>query len=59
MPYKLKLKELAFQVIREGKFEYRRYVHGIVYDEIPPEDANRFEEIKNKANITNKDKLHE
>jgi hypothetical protein len=54
MPYKLKLKELAFQVIREGKFEYRRYVHGIVYDEIPPEDANRFDKIEPEKAETKK-----
>ena len=41
--YKLKPKELAFQVTREGKFEYRHYRQGQIYDEIPPEDAHRFE----------------
>jgi hypothetical protein len=54
MSYKLKPKELAFQVTREGKFEYRRYKHGETYNEIPPEDAHRFEEITNKTNDTNK-----
>ena len=46
MPYKLKKKELAFQVTREGKFEYRRYKHGVLYDEVPPEDAHRFEQTQ-------------
>ena len=52
--YKLKPKELAFQVTREGKFEYRHYRQGQIYDEIPPEDAQRFEEITNNTNDTNK-----
>ena len=55
MPYKLKKKELAFQVTREGKFEYRRYVHGIVYDEIPPEDAHRFEQTQSAEGIAHSD----
>lgn len=54
MSYKLKAKELAFQVTREGEFEYRRYKQGIIYNEIPPEDAHRFEEITNKTNDANK-----
>lgn len=54
MPYKLKKSELAFQVIREGKFEYRRYKHGVVYDEIPPEDASRFDKIEPEKAETKK-----
>lgn len=45
MSYRLKKTENAFQVCREGKFENRRYEHGKAYDEVPPEDAHRFEEI--------------
>jgi hypothetical protein len=41
-------------VTREGKFEYRRYKQGIIYNEIPPEDAHCFEEITNKTNDANK-----
>ena len=43
MAYRLKKSELAFQVTREGKFEYRRYKHGEIYNEVPPEDFHRFE----------------
>ncbi len=46
MSYQLKKTENAFQVCREGKFEYRRYEHGKTYDEVPPEDAHRFEETQ-------------
>jgi hypothetical protein len=47
MSFKLKKEENAFQVMREGKFEYRRYEHGKPYDEVPPEDAHRFEKTNN------------
>lgn len=53
MPYKLKSKENEFQVTREGKFEYRSYKHGILYDEIPPEEAKHFE--KTDAEIKKED----
>jgi hypothetical protein len=45
MSYRLKKTENAFRVCREGKFEYRRYEHGKTYDEVPPEDAHRFETL--------------
>jgi hypothetical protein len=51
MPFRLKPSENAFQVTREGKFEYRRYEHGKVYDEIPPEDAHRFEKKQSAERI--------
>ncbi len=58
MPYRLKKTESAFQVCREGKFEYRRYEHGKTYDEVPPEDAHRFEktdmETKGRGDAENK-----
>jgi hypothetical protein len=44
MSYRLKKTENAFQVCREGRFENRRYEHGKAYDEVPPEDAHRFEQ---------------
>ena len=43
MSYRLKKEENAFRVCREGKFEYHRFEHGKTYDEVPPEDAHRFE----------------
>jgi hypothetical protein len=51
MSFKLKKEENAFQVLREGKFEYRRYEHGKAYDEVPPEDAHRFEESQSVESI--------
>lgn len=45
MGYKLKPTENAFQVTREGKFAYRSYRRGEIYDEVPPEDVDRFEKI--------------
>ena len=45
MSYKLKLSENAFQVTREGEFEFKSFRHGEVYERIPKEEARRFEEI--------------
>jgi hypothetical protein len=45
MDYRLNKKFPGFQVTREGKFEWRRYIHGQTYNEVPPEDAHRFEKI--------------
>jgi hypothetical protein len=45
----LKPKENEFQVTREGEFEYCRFQHGIIYDRIPSEEADRFEPFKGKA----------
>lgn len=42
MAYHLKKEFPAFQVMRQGKFEWRRYMHGQTYDEVPPEDAHKF-----------------
>lgn len=42
MAYRLKPGITAFQVMRQGKFEWRRYRHGQTYDEVPPEDAHKF-----------------
>jgi hypothetical protein len=55
MPYKLKPKELAFQVTREGKFEYHRYRQGQIYEEIPPEDVHRFEKTQSAESIAHSD----
>ena len=54
MSYKLKPAENEFQVTREGKFEYRRYRHGETYNEVPPEDLHRFEEIKKEESSKQK-----
>lgn len=45
----LKLSEEAFQVTREGPFEYHRFVHFEFYDSIPEEEKNRFELVKTEA----------
>jgi precorrin-6x reductase len=57
MPYRLKKTENAFQVCREGKFEYRRYERGKTYDEVPPEDAHRFEEISVSGSVSDSKKV--
>lgn len=46
MPYRLKKEFPGFQVMRQGKFEWRRYRHGQTYDEVPPEDAQRFNKVE-------------
>lgn len=45
MSYKLKPSENAFQVTREGEFEFKSFRHGEVYERIPKEEAHRFEEV--------------
>jgi hypothetical protein len=42
--YKLKEKEPDFQCC-DGPLEGRKFVSGKVYEKIPPEETNRFEEI--------------
>ena len=42
MGFKLKEKENEFQVTKEGEFEYHRFKHGIIYDQVPPEHLDRF-----------------
>ena len=46
MKWKLKDKENDFQVTREGAFEYHTFRHGVLYSEIPPEEADKFEEVE-------------
>jgi hypothetical protein len=46
MPYKLKVPENEFQVTREGKFEYHTFKHDVIYEEVPEEEKDKFEEIK-------------
>jgi hypothetical protein len=46
MAWRLKEKENAFQVTREGPFEYHRFSHGVVYEKIPEEEKDRFEEMR-------------
>jgi hypothetical protein len=43
MPYKLKAKENEFQVTREGKFEYKHFKHGEIYESVPEEEKERFD----------------
>lgn len=45
MAWRLKEKENAFQVTREGPFEYHRFLHGVAYEKVPEEEKNRFEEV--------------
>jgi hypothetical protein len=46
--YRLKTGEEAFQVV-DGPFRRRRYEPGNIYNEIPPEEASRFEEVRPAA----------
>ncbi len=45
MAYKLKPGQFGFQVTKEGEFEYKTFKPGEVYDRIPEEEKDRFEEI--------------
>ena len=49
MPYKLKPNVPAFQVTREGEFEYHKFLHGEVYERVPEEEKERFDytDLKN------------
>lgn len=49
MPFRLKDSENEFQATKEGKFEFRSFRHGKVYDEVPPEEAHRFETTESEA----------
>ncbi len=48
--YKLKKSENAFQVTKEGPFEYHIFKHGKIYTSIPEEEKDRFEEIGSESN---------
>lgn len=45
MTYTLKKGMENFQVV-DGPFAGRKFVRGKVYGEVPPQEENRFEEIK-------------
>ncbi len=45
MEWKLKPGQSGFQVTKEGPFEYKTFIPGEVYEQIPPEEADRFEPI--------------
>lgn len=44
MPYKLKPNQESFQSV-DGPFDGRKFLSGQTYAEIPPEEAEKFEEI--------------
>jgi hypothetical protein len=44
--YRLKTNQSAFQVTREGPFEYHTFKHGEVYEKVPPEEIHRFNSLK-------------
>ncbi len=46
MSFKLIEGQPAFQVTREGPFEYHTFEPGKIYTSIPSEEADRFEEIQ-------------
>ena len=45
MRYQLKPQFPAFQVTREGEFEYHHFKHGEIYQKIPDPERDRFEEV--------------
>lgn len=51
--YMLKTGQERFQVV-DGPFENRTYVPGVIYGEIPPEEAGRFEDVSAPAISTKK-----
>ena len=48
MGYKLKEKYEAFQVV-DGPFASRRFVPGVEYEEIPPQEKHKFEPARRTA----------
>lgn len=46
--YRLKKNMESFQVV-DGQFAGRSYRPGVAYDEIPPQEAGKFEQIKEAA----------
>ena len=47
MKYRLKKNAESIQIV-DGPYAGRKYEKGKLYDEIPPEEAHRFERIKDK-----------
>jgi len=45
MAYKLKKNEPAFEVV-DGPLAGRKFEHGRVYDEVPKNEASRFEKLE-------------
>lgn len=43
--YRLKKNVPAFEVV-DGKYAGRKYAHGQVYEDIPPEEAKKFETVQ-------------
>jgi hypothetical protein len=52
--YKLKTSEPAFEVV-DGKFAGRKYRHGQTYQEIPPEEKDKFDRIEQSAKTEQKE----
>ena len=53
MAYKLKIGQESIRVV-DGLFAGRVYRPGMTYNEIPPEEAGRFEEITEPAIVKTK-----
>jgi hypothetical protein len=47
--YRLKNTSAAFEVV-DGPFARRKYLHGKLYAEIPPEHKGRFDAVEAEAN---------
>jgi hypothetical protein len=46
--YRLKKTSHAFEIV-DGPFARRKYLHGLLYAEIPPEHKGRFDSIEAEA----------
>jgi hypothetical protein len=49
--YKLKTNVPDFEVV-DGKFAGRKYRHGQTYQEIPPEEVKKFDQVKAQSEET-------
>lgn len=46
--YRLKKGQPAIEVA-DGQFAGRKYRHGVIYDEVPPQEKHRFEQVPDAA----------
>jgi hypothetical protein len=44
MQYRLKSNEAPFEIV-DGPMAGRKFAAGVIYEEVPPQEAHRFEEI--------------
>ncbi len=49
--FTLKKQYPAFQVTKEGPFEYHTFKHGVVYPEVPVEEKHKFDSLKDPETV--------